>query len=108
MFNGTLFQQSLQDLVKGIRAHRRDEDEYVRTKMAEIADECRSPDQAKKATAVLKLTHVRTSIFASDPLHIRSLEYTCYGYKKCVEYLSLTQTVSDRLPIVLLRICSFK
>lgn len=59
MFNGILFQQSLQDLVKGIRANRRDEDQYVRSKLAEIADECRSADMAKKTTAVLKLTHVR-------------------------------------------------
>lgn len=59
MFSGILFQQSLQDLVKGIRAHRRDEDDYIRSKITEIADECRSPDIAKKTTAVLKLTHVR-------------------------------------------------
>ena len=58
MFASTLFQQSLQDLVKGIRAHRRDEEEYVRGKVAEIAEECRSSDVTKKTTAVLKLTHV--------------------------------------------------
>lgn len=58
MFNGILFQQSLQDLVKGIRAHRRDEEEYIRSKVAEIAEECRGADMAKKTTAVLKLTHV--------------------------------------------------
>lgn len=56
--NGLLFQQSLQDLVKGIRAHRRDEEEFIRTKLSEIADECRSSDITKKTTAVLKLTHV--------------------------------------------------
>lgn len=56
--NGILFQQSLQDLVKGIRAHRRDEDEFVRSKLAEIAEECRGSDKTKKTTAVLKLTHV--------------------------------------------------
>jgi len=58
MFNGILFQQSLQDLVKGIRAHRRDEDEYIRAKVAEIGQECRSADVAKKTTGVLKLAHV--------------------------------------------------
>lgn len=58
MFNGILFQQSLQDLVKGIRNHRRDEEDYVRTKMAEIGEECRSPDLAKKTTAILKLSYV--------------------------------------------------
>lgn len=58
MFNGILFQESLQDLVKGIRAHRRDEEEYIRSKISEIGEECRSADMAKKTTAALKLTHV--------------------------------------------------
>lgn len=56
--NGLLFQQSLQDLVKGIRAHRRDEEEFIRSKLTEIAEECRGSDVTKKTTAVLKLTHV--------------------------------------------------
>lgn len=59
MFASTLFQQSLQDLIKGIRAHRRDEEEYIRGKVSEIAEECRSSDITKKTTAVLKLTYVR-------------------------------------------------
>lgn len=63
MFNGILFQESLQDLVKGIRAHRRDEEEHVRSKIAEITEECRSSDKAKKTNAVLKLTHVSLYLF---------------------------------------------
>lgn len=62
MFNGInslLFQQSLQDLVKGIRAHRRDEDDFIRSKLTEITEECRSADITKKTNAILKLTHVR-------------------------------------------------
>lgn len=66
MFNGInslLFQQSLQDLVKGIRAHRRDEEEFIRSKLTEIITECRSADITKKTTAVLKLTHVCVNVF---------------------------------------------
>lgn len=64
MFNGVLFQESLQDLVKGIRANRRNEDEYVRKRVADIGEECRTPDMYKKAVAVLKLTHVSTLLIA--------------------------------------------
>ena len=58
MFNGVLFQESLQDLVKGIRANRRNEEDYIRKRVADIGEECRTSDMQKKAVAVLKLTHV--------------------------------------------------
>lgn len=58
LFDGVLFPQSLQDLVKGIRAHRRDEAAYIRGKIAEITTECRSSEPHKKANGVLKLTYV--------------------------------------------------
>lgn len=59
LFDGVLFPQSLQDLVKGIRAHRRDEAAYIRGKIAEITSECRASEPHKKANGVLKLTYVR-------------------------------------------------
>lgn len=59
IFDGVLFTQSLQDLVKGIRAHRRDEVDYIRGKISEITVECRSSEPHKKANGVLKLTYVR-------------------------------------------------
>lgn len=59
LFDGVLFPQSLQDLVKGIRAHRRDEAAYIRGKIVEITAECRSSEPHKKANGVLKLTYVR-------------------------------------------------
>ena len=58
MLNGVLFQESLQDLVKGIRSNRRNEDEYIRRRVADIGEECRTSDIHKKAVAVLKLTNV--------------------------------------------------
>lgn len=58
LFDGVLFPQSLQELVKGIRAHRRDEAAYIRGKIAEITTECRSSEPHKKANGVLKLTYV--------------------------------------------------
>lgn len=75
MFNGILFQESLQDLVKGIRANRRDEDGYIRKRIADIGEECRTADMEKKAIAVLKLTHVRFCILVRFSMHFRA--FTC-------------------------------
>ncbi len=66
MFNGILFQESLQDLVKGIRANRRNEEEYLRKRVADISEECRTSDMEKKAVAVLKLAHVSLAFFITQ------------------------------------------
>lgn len=110
MFNGVLFQQSLQDLVKGIRAHRRDEDEYIRSKVAEIAEECRSSDMAKKTTAVLKLTHLQmmghSIAFAS--FHIVEVMSSPIFASKRIGYLAAAQSFSPTTDVLLLTTNQFK
>jgi len=89
IFDGVLFTQSLQDLVKGIRAHRRDEADYIRGRIADITVECRSSEPHKKANGVLKLAYVRSS---RSPLwHIDSccclgvVAYAWAFYPPCVD-----------------------
>ncbi|CDF32456.1 unnamed protein product [Chondrus crispus] len=110
MFNGILFQQSLQDLVKGIRAHRRDEEEYIRSKVAEIAEECRGADMAKKTTAVLKLTHLQMmghSVgFAS--FHIVEVMSSPVFASKRIGYLAAAQSFSPTTDVLLLTTNQFK
>ncbi|CAN8076008.1 unnamed protein product [Agarophyton chilense] len=110
MFNGILFQQSLQDLVKGIRAHRRDEEDFVRSKISEIAEESRSSDVAKKATAVLKLTHLQMmgySIgFAS--FHIVEVMSSPDFFSKRIGYLAAAQSFSPTTDVLLLTTNQFK
>jgi hypothetical protein len=53
------FQQSLQDLIRSVRAHRRDEAEFLAKKFAQVQQECQSTDSNEKAIAVLKLLYVR-------------------------------------------------
>jgi len=93
IFDGVLFTQSLQDLVKGIRAHRRDEADYIRGRISDITVECRSSEPHKKANGVLKLTYVRSS---QSPLWL--IDYCCClwvvayawaSYSPCVDSFGL-------------------
>lgn len=47
-----LFQKTLQDLIKGIRSHRKDPSAFVSKAIADIKDELRSNDPFLKAEAV--------------------------------------------------------
>lgn len=54
-----MFEKTLQDLVKGIRNHKKNEAEYIASQIAEIRDEeLRNNDIKKKYLAVQKLTYV--------------------------------------------------
>lgn len=53
-----MFEKSLQDMVKGIRANKNNEDAYIRSCIAEIKEELRSNDIKKKAVGVQKITYV--------------------------------------------------
>lgn len=54
----SFFQQTLQDLIKGIRNTKNDQVVYVAKAIQEIKDEIKSRDVAVKAVAIQKLTYV--------------------------------------------------
>ena len=58
-----MFEKSLQDLVKGIRAHKKDPAPFISAAIEEIKKELQSTDPFTKAQAVRKLTYVRTLKF---------------------------------------------
>jgi len=53
-----MFEKSLTDLVKGIRAHKHNEEAYIRTAINEIRNELKANDIKKKAVAIQKLTYL--------------------------------------------------
>ena len=53
-----MFQKSASDMIKGVRAHPRDEASYVATCITEIKEELRSTMQGTKQQAVLKLVYL--------------------------------------------------
>lgn len=54
-----MWERTLQDLVRGLRANKRDEAKFIAQAVDEIRMEVRSKDMELKAGAVLKLTYVR-------------------------------------------------
>ena len=56
-----MWERTLQDLIRGLRANRKDEAKFIAQAMDEIRQEIRSKDMELKAGAALKLTYVRTN-----------------------------------------------
>lgn len=54
-----MWERTLQDLIRGLRANKADESKFIATALDEIRREVRSKDMQLKAGAVLKLTYVR-------------------------------------------------
>lgn len=53
-----MFEKSLTDLIRGIRANKKNEQKYIAACLQEIRNEVKSNDLDVKATAVAKLTYV--------------------------------------------------
>ena len=54
-----MFEKSLQDIVKGIRANKRDPSVYISQVIQEIKQELKSSDPFIKALAIRKLTYLQ-------------------------------------------------
>lgn len=65
-----MFERTLQDLIRGLRAHKASsksaEDAFIAEAMAEIRDELRGKDMALKAEGVLKMCYVRRRVLAQS------------------------------------------
>lgn len=53
-----MWERTLQDLIRGLRANKKDEAQFIAQAVAEIRNEIRNDDMELKAAAVLKLTFV--------------------------------------------------
>jgi AP-3 complex subunit delta-1 len=58
-----MFEKSLTDLIRGIRANKKSEQKYIAVCLQEIRTEVKSNDLDIKATAVAKLTYVNCLFF---------------------------------------------
>ena len=53
-----MWERTLQDLIRGLRANKKDEAKFIAQAVDEIRQEIKSKDMEIKAAAVLKLTYV--------------------------------------------------
>ena len=58
MSGASMFQKTAADMIKGVRAHPRDEASYIAVCITEIKDELKSTMQGTKQQAVLKLVYL--------------------------------------------------
>jgi AP-3 complex subunit delta-1 len=54
-----MWERTLQDLIRGLRANKNDESKFIAQAMDEIRREIKSKDMELKAGAVMKLVYVR-------------------------------------------------
>ena len=57
-----MWERTLQDLIRGLRANKTDEAKFIAQAVDEIRREVRSKDMELKAGAILKLTYVRSCL----------------------------------------------
>lgn len=60
-----MWERTLQDLIRGLRANKKDESKFIGKAVDEIRQEIKSDDMELKAGAVLKLTYVGCAILKS-------------------------------------------
>lgn len=71
-----MWERTLQDLIRGLRANKKDEAKFIAQAVDEIRREVRNKDMDLKAAAVLKLTYVCNAMcylmFPRSPHALRS------------------------------------
>lgn len=59
-----MWERTLQDLIRGLRANKNDESKFIAQAIEEIRKEVRSKDMELKAGAILKMTFVCAVVFS--------------------------------------------
>ncbi|KAI0348238.1 Ap3d1 protein [Trametopsis cervina] len=87
-----MWERTLQDLIRGLRANKKDEAKFIAKAVDEIREEIRSKDMELKAAAVLKLTYLDmlgydmswasfhvVEVMSSPRIHLKSIGYLAAG-----------------------------
>lgn len=105
-----IFQRSLQDLIKGIRTHKKDPSAFISQTIAEIKTELRSTDPFLKAEAVRKLTYLQmvgyNVSWASFSI-VEVMSQPRFAHKR-IGYLAANQTFDETTDVILLTTNLFK
>jgi len=98
------FQADLGDLVRGIRANKKDEGKYISDQLRAIREELKSDNITKKATAVLKLTYLQMLGYDMAWASFNVVEVmVCarFGVKR-VGYLAASQSFNESTDVLML------
>jgi hypothetical protein len=69
-----MWERTLQDLIRGLRANKKDESKFIAKAVDEIRNEIKSDDMELKAGAVLKLTYVRDTLAMNTSISLKRVD----------------------------------
>ncbi|CCA68714.1 related to Adapter-related protein complex 3 delta 1 subunit [Serendipita indica DSM 11827] len=99
-----MWERTLQDLIRGLRANKNDESKFIAQAIEEIRREVRSKDMELKAAAILKMTFLDMlgyDLSWADFNIIEVMSSTKY-HLKTVGYLAASQSFSERTDVLML------
>ncbi|EIM92407.1 Adaptor protein complex AP-3 delta subunit, partial [Stereum hirsutum FP-91666 SS1] len=99
-----MWERTLQDLVRGLRANKRDEAKFIAQAVDEIRMEVRSKDMELKAGAVLKLTYLQMMGYDMSwaSFHVVEVMSSPKYHLKSVGYLAATQSFGQDTDVLML------
>ncbi|ETW86760.1 hypothetical protein HETIRDRAFT_166278 [Heterobasidion irregulare TC 32-1] len=103
----TMWERTLQDLIRGLRANKKDEAKFIAQALDEIRREVKSKDMELKAGAVLKLTYVCClQMMGYDmswaSFHVVEVMSSPKYHLKSVGYLGATQSFGQDTDVLML------
>ena len=99
-----MFEKSLQDLVKGIRSHKKESAKYISTCMAEIKQELRQTNPRLKAQAISKLVYLQMLGYDASWAAFNIVEVmsqSLFKHKR-IGYLAAEQCFTSETDVILL------
>ena len=105
-----IFQKSLQDLIKGIRTHRKDPSAFISQSIADIKIELRSTDAFLKAEAIRKLTYLQMigyNVSWASFAIVEVMSQPRFAHKR-MGYLAANQSFTETTDVILLTTNLFK
>ncbi|EJC98671.1 Adaptor protein complex AP-3 delta subunit [Fomitiporia mediterranea MF3/22] len=99
-----MWERNLQDLIRGLRAHKHDEANFIAGAIEEIRKEVRSDDMELKAAAVLKLTYLEMLGYDMSwaSFHVVEVMSSPRFHLKSMGYLAATQTFEQETDVLML------
>lgn len=99
-----VFQKNLQDLVRGIRSNKKNEQQYINQCITEIKEEVKSPDVNKKTVAVLKLAYLQMLGYDMSwaSFHVIEVMTSTKFTHKRIGYLAASQSFKETTEVIML------
>ncbi|KAI9513115.1 adaptin N terminal region-domain-containing protein [Russula earlei] len=99
-----MWERTLQDLIRGLRANKKDEAKFIAQAVNEIRQEVKSKDMGLKAGAVLKLTYLEMLGYDMSwaSFHVVEVMSSPKYHLKAVGYLAATQSFGPDTDVLML------